>query len=132
MLKDFRPEALYSHMKAHKLVQQGWFLFFFFCNFDDQLSPNCHRFVTVCFSWDTPSENTGPNFIELLKHNILLKQKIHCLVKSDYQPRYHSIVMLSKQQLNTISHKQCIWHDILASNMCKISELFSCLSKFFC
>ena len=32
--------------------------------------------------------------------------------------------MLSKQQLKT-SHKQCIWHDILASNMCKIGELFS-------
>ena len=73
---------------------------------------------------------TGPNFIELLKHTILLKRKIHCLVKSDYRPRLHSNVMLSKQQLNT-SHKQCIWHEVLTSNMCKISELFLCLSKFF-
>ena len=75
----------------------------------------------------------GPNFIELLQHKILLKQKNPCLhvVKSDYRPRLHSIVMISKQQLNT-SHKQCTcnWHDILASNMYKISELFSCLSKF--
>ena len=73
----------------------------------------------------------GPNFIELLKHKILLKQKNHCLVKSDCRPRLHLIVMLSKQQLNT-NHKQCIWHDILASNMCKTSELFSCLSKQIC
>ena len=73
----------------------------------------------------------GPNFIELLKHKILLKQTIHCLVKSDlFRPRLHSIVMLSKQRLNT-SHKQCIWHEILASNMCKMSELFSCLRKLF-
>ena len=71
----------------------------------------------------------GPNFIELLKHKILLKQKNHCLVKSDYRPRLHSVGMLSKQQLNT-SHKQSMLHEILASNMCKISELFSCLSNF--
>ena len=74
-------------------------------------------------------QRPGPNFMELLKHKILVKQKIHCLVKSDYRPRLHSKVMLSKQQLNT-SHKQCLWHDILASNMCKISELFLCLRKF--
>ena len=73
---------------------------------------------------------SGPNFIELLKHKILLKLKNPCLVKSDYRPRLHSIVMLSEQQLNT-SHNQCIWRDILASNMCKISELFSCFSKIF-
>ena len=72
----------------------------------------------------------GPNFIELLKHKSLLKQKNPGLIKSDYWPRLHSIVMLSKQQLHVnTSHKQCIWHEILASNMCKIGELFSCLSK---
>ena len=74
---------------------------------------------------------SGPNFIELFKHKILLKQKNPCLAKLIYRPKLHSTVMLSKQQLNT-SHKQCIWHEILVCNMCKISKLFSCLSKFFC
>ena len=60
----------------------------------------------------------------------MLKQKQSCLVKSDYRPGLYSIVMLSKQQLTT-SHKQCICHEILSSNMCKISKLFSCLSNFF-
>ena len=45
----------------------------------------------------------GPNFIELLKQKILLKQKNLCFVKSDYRLRLHLFVMLSKQQLN-ISH----------------------------
>ena len=35
---------------------------------------------------------SGPNFIELLKQKILLEQKIHCFVKSDYQLQLHSIV----------------------------------------
>ena len=39
----------------------------------------------------------GPNFIELLKHTILLKYNNPCLVKSDYRPIPHLIVMLSKQ-----------------------------------
>ena len=58
----------------------------------------------------------GPNFIELLKHKILLNQ-------IRLPPRLYSIVMLSKQHKNT-SHKQCIWYDIFASSMCKISKLF--------
>ena len=91
------------------------------------LHVHVHR--TSCPISPSSHQKPGPNFIELLKHKILLKQKNPCLVKSDYRPRLHSIVMLSKQQLNT-SHKQCIWHEILASNMCKISELFSCLSNF--
>ena len=73
-----------------------------------------------------------PNFIELLKHKIfLLKAKKSLLGKIRLltKPRLHPIVMLSKQQPNT-SHKQCIWHDIFASNMWKINKLFSCLSKF--
>ena len=37
----------------------------------------------------------GHNFIELLKHKILLKQTNPCSVKSGYRPRLHSIVMLS-------------------------------------
>ena len=60
-----------------------------------------------CIRIQNHEKKSWPNFIELLKHKNLLKQKIHCLVKSDYRPRLHSIVMLSKQQLNT-SHKQCI------------------------
>ena len=73
------------------------------------------------------NSTAGSNFMELFKHKILLKQKKPCLVKSDNRPRLHSIVMLRKQHLNT-SQKQCLWHVILASNMCKISKLFSCLS----
>ena len=48
------------HLKAHTYVQQGCFFFlsFFSCAFDDQLSPNFHRFVILCLCWDTPSENT--------------------------------------------------------------------------
>ena len=77
----------------------------------------------------------GNTIVKLFKEHqaktkFSLKQRNPCLVKSDYRPRLHSIVMLSEQQLNT-SHKQCIWHDILVSNMCKISELFSWLSNFF-
>ena len=51
---------------------------------------------------------TGPNFKELLKHKIMLKQKNTCFEKSDYRPRLHSIVMLSKQQLTT-SHKRNVY-----------------------
>ena len=68
---------------------------------------------------------------DVLKHKILLKQQNPYLVKSDNRQRLHSIVILSKQQLNT-SHKQCIRHEILASNVCKISELFFVLKLFFC
>ena len=64
----------------------------------------------------------------LLKQQNLLKQKHPCLVKSEYRPRLNSIVMLSKQQINT-SHKQYIWHDIWPVTCVK---LFSCLSKLFC
>ena len=39
--------------------------------------------------------------------------------------------MLSKQQLNT-SYKQCVWHEILSYNMCKITKLLSCLRTNFC
>ena len=36
------------HLKAHKVVQRGcFFLELFSCNFDDQLSPNVHRFVIL-------------------------------------------------------------------------------------
>ncbi len=35
------------------------FLSLFSCNFDDQLSPNFHRFVILCICWNTPSEDTG-------------------------------------------------------------------------
>ena len=87
-------------------------------------TPNCISNATAPYCVPGEWFSSGPNFIELLK------QKNPCLVKSDYQPRLHSIAMLSKQQLNT-THKQCIWHDIFASKMWKISELFSCLSKFF-
>ena len=65
---------------------------------------------------------SGPNFIELLK-----QKKNICLVKSDYQLRLHSIVMLSKQQLN-ISQKQCTCHEIFASN----KQAVFVLKQIFC
>ena len=69
----------------------------------------------------------GPNFIELLKHKIA-KAKKSLLCKIRLPAKTQLNCMRSKQQLNT-SHKQCIWYEILASNMCKISKLFSCLKK---
>ncbi len=41
-------------------MQQGcFFLSLFSCNYDDQLSPNFHRFVIVCIGWGRPSGDTG-------------------------------------------------------------------------
>ena len=36
-----------------------FFLSLFSCNFDDQLSQNFHRFVSLCICWDTLSEDSG-------------------------------------------------------------------------
>ena len=53
------PEVSNSrHLKAHNLCAKGiFFLPLLFCNFDDQLSSNFHRFVILCICWDTPSDN---------------------------------------------------------------------------
>ena len=40
-------EPFNRHLKAYNLVQKGCFLLLFSCNFDDQFSPNVHRFVIM-------------------------------------------------------------------------------------
>ena len=55
------------HLKAHKndkVMLQGRVFFFHYSltttTYNDQLSPNFHRFVILCIHvcWDAPSENT--------------------------------------------------------------------------
>ena len=42
--KDFRPEAFFRNLKAHKFKHTNAFFSFISCrNFDDQLSPNFHN-----------------------------------------------------------------------------------------
>ena len=113
-----------NHLNAHNFMLQECFFFHYYLA--TSTTNWAQIFTGLLFN---AYVETGPNSIELLKHKILHKQQNPCLVKSDYRPRLHSIVMLSKQRLNT-SHKQCIWHEILASNISKTSKLFSCLSKF--
>ena len=54
-------------------MQKGcFFLSLFFCNFDEQLSKNFHRFVTLCICWGSPNEKTGlwklPKVSRVFKH----------------------------------------------------------------
>ena len=46
--QDFSSEAVYMHLKAHNNVQQWCFSHLSFCNFNDLLSQNGHRFVILC------------------------------------------------------------------------------------
>ena len=41
------------------LCNNDAFLALFSCNFDDQMSQNVHRLVSICICWDTLSEDTG-------------------------------------------------------------------------
>ena len=51
-------EVSNSNIWKAQFVRQGFFLRVFSCNFNDQLSPDFHRFVILCICWDTPSEKT--------------------------------------------------------------------------
>ena len=56
--EDFGPEAFLRHLKAQQSCATRVFFFspeIFSCNFNDQLSPYFHRFVTLCIYW---GENT--------------------------------------------------------------------------
>ena len=74
------------------------------------------------------SHSPGPNCCSST-HFAFKSKKNPCLVKSDYRPRLHSIVVLSNQQLNT-SHKQWIWHDIFGQWPVKNKIAIFVLSKF--
>ena len=69
----------FRHLKAHKFVQEFFFFFIIHLNFDDWLSPNFHRFVTLCIRLDPLVFNNDqmcPVTLKMWYNSVVLLKKI--------------------------------------------------------